>query len=96
MISSPFAPTAIAFAKAAATNVGVGSAHAKAVANARLQSFRQIVESRVSARRFEPNVSVPDNVWSDVLRMTMVSPPGDYSPLFTIRLLQEVIDLKRA
>lgn len=39
----------------------------------KLQSFRQIVKSRVSARRFEPNVSVPDHVWLDILRMTMVS-----------------------
>ena len=45
---------------------------AKANATAKLQTFRQIVQSRVSARRFEPNVAVPDDVWRDVLQMTLV------------------------
>ncbi len=49
------------------------SAAAKMNANAKLKAFRQITQSRVSARRFEPNVAVPDNVWRDVLRMTLVS-----------------------
>lgn len=49
------------------------NAAAKMNANAKLKAFRQIVQSRVSARRFEPNVAVPDDVWRDVLCMTLVS-----------------------
>ena len=45
----------------------------KEIANSRLQSFRNIISSRVSAGRFEPNISIPDNVWLDILKMTMVS-----------------------
>lgn len=45
---------------------------AKANANSELKAFRQIVQSRVSARRFESNVAVPDDVWRDVLQMTLV------------------------
>ena len=67
-----FISSAVAFAKAATTNATV-SASKKAAANSKVQSFRQIVNSRVSARRFEPNVPVPDHVWLDILKMTMVS-----------------------
>ena len=49
------------------------SSSKKAIANSRLQTFRNVISSRVSARRFEPNISIPDNVWLDILRMTMVS-----------------------
>ena len=52
------------------------SSSKKEIANSRLQSFRNVVSSRVSARRFEPNISIPDNVWLDILRMTMVSSRG--------------------
>lgn len=44
--------------------------------NQRLRSFRRIVQERHSARRFEPNVAVPDHVWLDVVRMTATSPSG--------------------
>lgn len=59
-----FSPTIASFASSAA---------AKMNANAKLKTFRQIAQSRVSARRFEPNVAVPDDVWRDVLQMTLVS-----------------------
>mmetsp|Transcript_31664 Transcript_31664/g.63973 ORF Transcript_31664/g.63973 Transcript_31664/m.63973 type:complete len:317 (+) Transcript_31664:204-1154(+) len=65
-----FSPTITCFAKAS-TN-----AAAKTNANAKLKAFRQITQSRVSARRFEPNVAVPDDVWRDVLQMTLTSPSG--------------------
>ena len=65
--SKMFSPTITCFATAS-TN-----AAAKINANAKLKAFRQITQSRVSARRFEPNVAVPDDVWRDVLRMTLVS-----------------------
>jgi len=42
----------------------------------RLRAFRGIVQERHSARRFEPNVAVPDHVWLDILRMTSTSPSG--------------------
>ncbi|KAL7549333.1 hypothetical protein ACHAWF_012603 [Thalassiosira exigua] len=45
-------------------------------AAAGLRSFRRIVRSRASARRFEPNVTVPDRVWRDVVGMTTTSPSG--------------------
>ena len=54
---------------------------AKANANSKLKSFRQIVQSRVSARRFEPNVAVPDDVWRDVLQMTLVRVCFEYAHL---------------
>ncbi len=63
-----FRPTIITCFATAST-----SAAAKMNANAKLKAFRQIAQSRVSARRFEPNVAVPDDVWRDVLRMTLVS-----------------------
>lgn len=62
-----FRPTITWFAKAT-TNAAT-----RADVNSKLKAFRQIVQSRVSARRFEPNVAVPDDVWRDVLRMTLVS-----------------------
>ena len=62
-----FSPTITCFAKAS-TN-----AAAKANANSKVNAFRQIAQSRVSARRFEPDVAVPDDVWRDVLQMTLVS-----------------------
>jgi len=62
-----FRPTITWFANAT-TN-----APTRADVNSKLKAFRQIVQSRVSARRFEPNVAVPDDVWRDVLRMTLVS-----------------------
>ena len=62
-----FSPTITSFATASA------NAAAKINANAKLKAFRQIAQSRVSARRFEPNVAVPDDVWRDVLQMTLVS-----------------------
>ena len=65
-----FTSSAVAFAKAATTNATISAS--KAAAN-KVQIFRQIVNSRVSARRFEPNVPVPDHVWLDILKMTMVS-----------------------
>ena len=65
-----FTSSAVAFAKAATTNATISAS--KAAAN-KVQTFRQIVNSRVSARRFEPNVPVPDHVWLDILKMTMVS-----------------------
>jgi hypothetical protein len=49
------------------------NAAARADANSKLKAFRQVVQSRVSARRFEPNIAVPDDVWRDVLQMTLVS-----------------------
>mmetsp|Transcript_9769 Transcript_9769/g.18954 ORF Transcript_9769/g.18954 Transcript_9769/m.18954 type:complete len:316 (+) Transcript_9769:48-995(+) len=52
------------------------TAFTKADPQTALRAFRQIVKSRVSARRFEPNVAVPDHVWRDVLRMTLRSPSG--------------------
>ncbi|KAL7466731.1 hypothetical protein ACHAXS_007021 [Conticribra weissflogii] len=52
------------------------TALSKADPQTTLSAFRQIVKSRVSARRFEPNVAVPDRVWRDVLRMTSRSPSG--------------------
>ncbi|KAL9189448.1 hypothetical protein ACHAXT_009123 [Thalassiosira profunda] len=74
MASSPFARTAASLARAAGG--GGGASAAQVAANARLRSFRDVVQSRVSARRFEPNVPVPEAVWRDVLRMTMTSPSG--------------------
>lgn len=65
-----FSPTITCFAKAS-TN-----AAAKANANSKVNAFRQIAQSRVSARRFEPDVAVPDDVWRDVLQMTLTSPSG--------------------
>lgn len=62
-----FSPTITCLATAS-TN-----AAAKMNANTKLKAFRQIVQSRVSSRRFEPNVAVPNDVWRDVLRMTLVS-----------------------
>jgi hypothetical protein len=62
-----FRPTITWFANAT-TNAAT-----RADVNSKLKAFRQIVQSRVSARRFEPNVAVPDDVWRDVLRMTLVS-----------------------
>ena len=62
-----FSPTITSFAKASA------NAAAKMNANAKLKAFHEIARSRVSARRFEPNVAVPDDVWRDVLQMTLVS-----------------------
>lgn len=62
MPPSPFSATTIALTKADA--------------NSKLRAFRQIVQSRASARRFEPDCSVPDDIWRDVLRMTMVSCPS--------------------
>ena len=84
---SPFLRTTIAFAQATASSAanagtssinGVSTAaaathHQKSIANARLQAFRHVVQSRVSARRFEPNKAVPDGVWRDILKMTLVS-----------------------
>jgi nitroreductase len=49
------------------------NASAKTSAFSKLKAFRQIVQSRVSARRFEPNIAVPDDVWRDVLQMTLVN-----------------------
>ena len=66
-IFTMFSPTITSFATASA------NAAAKINANAKLKAFRQIAQSRVSARRFEPNVAVPDDVWRDVLQMTLVS-----------------------
>ena len=67
--------------QAATAAFGVGSraivrhssSSKKEIANTRLQTFRNVISSRVSARRFEPNIAIPDNVWLDILRMTMVS-----------------------
>ena len=74
MASSPFARTVASIARAASG--GGGASAAQTAANARLRSFRDVVQSRVSARRFEPNVPVPEAVWRDVLRMTMVRTVG--------------------
>ena len=66
--ASPVAADAPAAAAAAARED-----RQKAVANARLRSFRRIVHERVSARRFRPDAPVPEYVWEDILRMTRVS-----------------------
>ena len=39
----------------------------------KLHSFRQIINSRTSARRFQPNTPIPNSVWKDILSMTLVS-----------------------
>eukprot|EP00578_Thalassiosira_sp_NH16_P012262 CAMPEP_0181119198 /NCGR_PEP_ID=MMETSP1071-20121207/23480_1 /TAXON_ID=35127 /ORGANISM="Thalassiosira sp., Strain NH16" /LENGTH=310 /DNA_ID=CAMNT_0023203741 /DNA_START=10 /DNA_END=938 /DNA_ORIENTATION=+ len=76
-MTSPFAPTAIAFARAAAAATAKNTGMANNGNNARmLQAFRRIVRSRESARRFEPHASVPDRAWRDILEMTMTSPSG--------------------
>ena len=67
-----FTSSAVGFAKAANTNATISASKAAAHSN-KVQTFRQIVNSRVSARRFEPNVPVPDHVWLDILKMTMAS-----------------------
>ncbi len=82
-VSSPVAAADAAAAAAAASAAAAAAAVAAsredrrkaAVANnaRRLNSFRRIVHERVSARRFKPDVPVPDDVWKDILRMTRVS-----------------------
>ena len=68
-------PVAAADAAAAAAVASREDRRKAAVANnaRRLNSFRRIVHERVSARRFKPDVPVPDDVWKDILRMTRVS-----------------------
>ena len=40
--------------------------------NAKLRCFRQIINSRASARRFQPNTPIPDAIWKDILSLTLV------------------------
>ena len=65
------------------TIVRHSSSSKKEIANSKLQSFRNVISSRVSARRFEPNISIPDNVWLDILRMTMVSSSVDLKLVYS-------------
>jgi hypothetical protein len=54
------------------TVIARSSSSTSAEANAKLAAFRQVVHSRKSAKRFEPNQPVPGGVWRDILKMTLV------------------------
>jgi hypothetical protein len=69
------APTTIAVVatrRTAATAADITIINSNSNTNVNLRSFRKVINSRISARRFQPNTPIPNAVWKDILSMTLV------------------------